>query len=419
MDEKLYGRSCQAAGEDARENGASDVPKQGADWLSEKTYRGSAYDPRGIEQWLAERAAAGDELVNWNRFREGEPRRCKFYLEPAAKKGKPDAALCEKRALMGWEFVCTSKDDVFCVWRGDAAARTPSPRECTESYAYRAVCGKLRRSYFMSLVPLLIAAAICWWIASRSALPVHGLVTSGPETVLQGAALLSSFPFAALSDMRERGNLRALKRAMESGERVDAAGRDRWAKLGKIVSVVFLILTFVLGLYGRDASGGKGYDAPPLPYLSAEALGGNAADWYELCEQRTPLGGRVCSVYEPPYVTSVGRCLVYSTELDFYELKLTPLAAPLMHELRDYFMTEQFARPLTLKGFDEAYYFSEAPGSGRFYYEGGFLKKGYPPQYLLLRRGGQVLFYRAEAPESLLGHLGEFAEIFDQYGEEQ
>ena len=43
--------------------------------------------------------------------------------------------------------------------------------------------------------------------------------------------------------------------------------------------------------------------------------------------------------------------------------------------------------------------------------------KDWEPQFLLLRRGGEVLFYRAEAPESLLDHLDTFAEIFEQYSE--
>ena len=47
----------------------------------------------------------------------------------------------------------------------------------------------------------------------------------------------------------------------------------------------------------------------------------------------------------------------------------------------------------------------------------GILKKSWEPQFLLLRRGGQVLFYRAEVPDDLRDHLDEFVEIFDQYSE--
>ena len=162
---------------------------------------------------------------------------------------------------------------------------------------------------------------------------------------------------------------------------------------------------------------GDSYDEPTLPYLRAEELGGNPFDW---CNQRdisTPLGGHVYSVGETPYAARVNDWEQYSTEVEFYAPRISALAKPLMHELRDYFMTDQFAQPLTLDGFDEAYYFEEAPNSGRLYYEKGILKKGWEPQFLLLRRGGQMLFYRAEVPDDLRDHLDEFADIFDRYSE--
>lgn len=419
MDEKLHELSRQAAEETACANNAESAPKteSGAGGLSEKSFRGSAYDPRGIERWLAERAADGDELVDWNRFRTGEPRRCKFYLEPAAEKGGPDAALRKRRALAGWKFVCTSKNGVFYVWRGEAAAHTPAPRECTESYAYRTVRGKLLRSRLSQLLLPLAAALLCWWTVRESDLPVRGLITVGTESIVQGVSLLSSLVFAALSDAQERRNLRALKRAMENGESVGPARRDRWAKPGKIVSVVFLILTFVLGLYGRGASDGEMYDTPPLPYVSAEMLGGDAVDWYELCEQRTVLGGHISALGEPPYAGMIGDWWLYSTELDFYALRISALAAPLTHELRDYFAAsgdhhESSARKIEADGFDEAYYiantFFRYPNSAAP--EDRIVR-----QFLILRRGGCVLFYRTEAPEGLLGHLDEFETVFEQY----
>ena len=44
----------------------------------------SAYDPRGIEQWLSERAAEGKLLLRYDDFVIGEPRDCRYHLEPAA-----------------------------------------------------------------------------------------------------------------------------------------------------------------------------------------------------------------------------------------------------------------------------------------------------------------------------------------------
>ena len=46
----------------------------------------SAYDPRGIEQWLSERAAEGKLLLRYDDFVIGEPRDCRYHLNDG--KGK-------------------------------------------------------------------------------------------------------------------------------------------------------------------------------------------------------------------------------------------------------------------------------------------------------------------------------------------
>lgn len=61
----------------------------------------SAYDPRGIEQWLSERAAEGKLLLRYDDFVIGEPRDCRYHLEPAADDDDPDELLREKRARLG------------------------------------------------------------------------------------------------------------------------------------------------------------------------------------------------------------------------------------------------------------------------------------------------------------------------------
>ena len=409
--------------EDLRET--TGLPESGGTAPNEETepetksirFAPSAYDPRGIEQWLSERAAEGKFLLRYDDFVIGEPRDCRYHLEPAADDDDPDESLREKRARLGWEYVCRTKDGIFYIWRGDRTAHVPTPKACTDSYGYRTVRKKLLWNRLVPLILLFVIVAIFQWLVSKSDLPVRSLITIGPEVAIQGAALLSSLIFAALSDAQERKNLLSLKHAMEDGERVGVAQRDRWATPGKVVSLIILVLPLVLGLVGRNTSAAEEYDTPPLPYISAEALGGDAADWYELREQKTPFGGRVSMLGEPPYGGMINNWMQYSTELDFYAPRISMLAKPLTRELRDYFMTDQFAQPLALDGFDEAYYFEEAPNSGRLYYEEGILKKGWEPQFLLLRRGGQVLFYRAEVPDDLRDRLDEFAAIFDQYSE--
>ena len=371
----------------------------------------SAYDPRGIEQWLSERAAEGKLLLRYDDFVIGEPRDCRYHLEPAADDDDPDETLREKRARLGWEYVCRTKDGIFYIWRGEKTAHVPTPKDCTDSYGYRTVRKKLLWNRLVPLILLLVIVAIFHWLVSKSDLPVHGLVTIGPDVTIQGAALLSSLIFAALSDAQERKNLLALKHAMEDGERVGVAQRDRWATPGKIVSLIILVLPLVLGLVGRNTSAAEEYDTPPLPYISAEALGGDAADWYELREQKTPFGGRVSMLGEKPRAGTIENWRLYSTELDFYVPRISVLAVPLTHELRDYFM-ENDAQTLFIDGFDEAYYAEFIKPNTRFPNEPDEVH-----QFLILRRGGEVLYFRTEAPDSLREHLDEFADIFNQYSE--
>ena len=371
----------------------------------------SAYDPRGIEQWLSERAAEGKLLLRYDDFVIGEPRDCRYHLEPAADDDDPDETLREKRARLGWEYVCRTKDGIFYIWRGEKTAHVPTPKVCIDSYGYCTVRKKLLWNRLVPFILLLAIVVIFHWLVSKSDLPVHGLVTIGPDVTIQGAALLSSLIFAALSDAQERKNILALKHAMEDGERVGVAQRDRWATLGKVVSLIILVLPLVLGLVGRNTSAAEEYDTPPLPYISAEALGGDAADWYELREQKTPFGGRMSMLGEKPRAGTIENWRLYSTELDFYVPRISVLAVPLTHELRDYFM-ENDAQTLFIDGFDEAYYAEFTGPNTRLPNEPDEVR-----QFLILRRGGEVLYFRTEAPDSLREHLDEFADIFNQYSE--
>lgn len=89
----------------------------------------SAYDPRGIEQWLSERAAEGKLLLRYDDFVIGEPRDCRYHLEPAADDDDPDESLREKRARLGWEYVCGRRT----AFSTSGAAKRPrtSPRRRT------------------------------------------------------------------------------------------------------------------------------------------------------------------------------------------------------------------------------------------------------------------------------------------------
>ena len=363
-------------------------------------FKVSAYDPRGIEQWLSERAAEGEFLLRGSDFALGEPRECRYHLEPALDDDDPDERLCETRAQMGWDYVCRTKDGIFYIWRGGMSARAPSPRPCTDSYAYRRLRKKMRGSYFLPLISLASFAVIVYILAYLPKLPILSLITMTKSAALQIIALLLSCFLALLSDAQERREMRALKRAMEDCERTEKMQRNRWARLNRLFGIVMSVLPLMLIIYvGSGSPYSEAYDEPTLPYISAEALGGETGEWYEVRDLTTPLFGRVRSVGETPYVERVNDWWQYSTEVDFFAPRISALAKPLTRELRDYFMGSG-AQTLSLDSFDEAYYAENTSGD---------------TQFLILRRGGEVLYFRTAAGDDLRDRLEEFAELFDQY----
>lgn len=375
-------------------------------------FKVSAYDPRGIEQWLSERAAEGKLLLRGDEFVIGEPRECRYHLEPALDDDDPDERLCETRAQMGWDYVCRTKDGIFYIWRGGMSARAPSPRPCTDSYAYRRLRKKMRGSYFLPLISLASFAVIVYILAYLPKLPILSLITMTKSAALQIIALLLSCFLALLSDAQERREMRALKRAMEDCERTEKMQRNRWARLNRLLGIVMSVLPLMLIVsVGSGSPYSEAYDEPTLPYFRAEELGGDPFDWCYQRDLSTPLSGHVYSVGETPYAGMIDDWEQLSTELDFYAPRISVLAAPLAHELRDYFM-ESGAQTLSLDGFDEAYYIENT-----FY---RYANSTAPEdrivrQFLILRRGGEVLYFRTEAGDDLRDRLEEFAELFDQY----
>lgn len=363
-------------------------------------FKVSAYDPRGIEQWLSERAAEGKLLLRGDEFVIGEPCECRYHLEPALDDADPDKRTRETRAQMGWDYVCRTKDGIFYIWRGGMSARAPSPRPCTDSYGYRRLRKKMRGSYFLPLVSLASFAVIVYILAYLPKLPILSLITMTKSAALQIIPLLLSCFLALLSDAQERREMRALKRAMEDCERTEKMQRNRWARLNRLFGIVMSVLPLMLIIYvGSGSPYSEAYDEPTLPYLRAEELGGDPFDWCYQRDLSTPLGGHVYSVGETPHAGMIDDWEQLSTEVDFFAPRISALAKPLTRELRDYFMGSG-AQTLSLDSFDEAYYAENISGD---------------TQFLILRRGGEVLYFRTAAGDDLRDRLEEFAELFDQY----
>ena len=331
----------------------------------------------------------------------GEPCECRYHLEPALDDADPDKRTRETRAQMGWDYVCRTKDGIFYIWRGGMSARAPSPRPCTDSYGYRTLRKKLRRSYFLPMIFLVVDIWLVYFLFSALSLPVMSFLTMEKSEVIQFVSIILGSILGILSEAKERNEMWTLKRAMEACERVEKMPRNRWAKADRALTIIAGVLALALIFWRvNDTAYGDSYDEPPLPYIGTEMLGGErGSDWYGVRDLSTLLGGHVYSVGETPYAGTIDTWMQYSTELDFYVPRISVLAVPLTHELRDYFMGSD-AQTLSLDSFDEAYYAENTSGD---------------TQFLILRRGGEVLYFRTAAGDDLRDRLEEFAELFDQY----
>ena len=413
MDERLHELSRRAAEEAACTNDAANTPDGETEAKTKSIrFKVSAYDPRGIEQWLSERAAEGKLLLRGDDFVIGAPCECRYHLEPALDDDDPNERTRETRAQMGWDYVCRTQDGIFYIWRGDKTARAPSPRPCTDSYGYRRLRKKMRGSYFLPLLYLVADVLLIYLLFYVWSIPLLSLLTMPKNDVIQGVSLFLGSIIGMFSGAQERKEMRTLKRAMEDCGRTEKMPRNRWTGVDRALSLIVVVL-MVAVLFGKGGYSkyGDDYDEPTLPYLRAEELGGDPFDWCYQRDLSTPLGGHVYSVGETPYAGMIDGWEQLSTEAEFYAPRISMLAAPLAHELRDYFMGSD-AQTLSIDGFDEAYYVEFIKPNTRFPNEPDEVH-----QFLILRRGGEVLYFRTEAPDDLRDRLDEFAAIFDQYSE--
>ena len=354
----------------------------------------SPYDLRALETWLAELAADGLELAgSWKEFQEGEKREKRFYIEPAAEKGEPPQSLRASRAVQGWEYVCSMEKDAFYVWRSvDETAQRPRARELAGSWADKRLGRKLLWWWGGEL---LVAALTVWaflFCLYDVNMPVWTLLTNGGAQTSSLTLLLGAF-CGFWATRREHRDLRLLRRAVREGTYQEAvAQHTAWYEAMRWLPFVVTLLLLVPFAQRRN-SYIRPEDYPP--FLAAEDLGG-VSEERDAQKRSTPLCD-VLVVQEGGLADFRSRSnwWLCTTQLEVYRPRPGAFARPLSRELSEHYSMAQVD---TLDDTDAVWY-------GR----DGVV------QYLLLRRGGRVLFYRTDAPGDLRAHLSEFAALLAAY----
>ena len=357
----------------------------------------SEYDIPAMEAWLSQQAAEGRELVDWCRFRQAEPRDCRFALEPAEKgQYKPGEEQREAYGEAGWAFVCSSS--LFLVWRSTRPDAVPLRTDPTaDSWAYGRLWKRVRNGTLWDILVLL--GVLAFWLGRRcfllSTIRAGGtwkfLIFLAAETVTAVYLLLDLRTFRQLLDSLRCGFPMSSRRL-----------RPRRRALLFCIPLAMILLNLVSMANLLTDSGGVPLAEDPVPYLAAETLGGQGGS--VTVERRGDLLGESVLVCQgkPNVVwkrdpqpgnlpgSDILR-IVYDTQQETVTLRVPALAGAVLREFTAYI--EEEARELPQPLGEDAYYLLDENGV----------------QHLAFRAGGTVVYLRTDAPGDLREHLEEIA----------
>ena len=319
----------------------------------------SLYDVAAQQAWLEDEAAKGRFLSAYRSgvfpsvsFTEGPPRAVRYRLEPLGRKEDgPDGERREVYAALGWDYVCTVKG-AFHIWRcgGPEAAELDTDPVVRES-GCDFQCRRLRRTEFFC-----------------------------------GAVLLAALVFAVTQDLYWTWSFRRFVRALKTGIPMP---QRRPYRLSRLLAAAALAV-YVLFLVSRCAALFRPSTRPFTP--APEGTPCVAAELDPAAETEGPLAIRWRNwltpeqwwVVEPP-----------GYESRYYRLASSVLAEPLEESLLARFRQRGVTlAPAACGGLDSAW----LGGNDR-------------TQYLLARRGGQVLWAAVPLEADLAGNLDAYAAI--------
>ena len=357
-----------------------------------KTLPESIYDFPAIEGWLSDCARQGlvvEKLSrNYAGFREGVPEERRFRLEPCMDRpAKLDEELLQAYEEAGWELTTSMERPKLYLWR----SIRPDPAEIhtepeTEALALNWVAKQLKQELWVfGICDFLVLGILV--LGALQAGVVLPFVRRGFNSLpLNGFVLLwTSGMF--LSELRVFRRLRSrLAAGIPMGHAAPYGRRTRLWRIYWVVGVLLALLCLV-DTFG-DSDQRFYLPEDPLPVVSAADLGCLDEDGSgEL--HREPLTGDRLYVWQGR--TADGR--VTACHWEVYDLRLSFLAPQLLRDLARREVKGEAGlspEPVADQRFDEVRWL-QADGA----------------QYLLARRGGRVVYLRANVPEPLTDHLAE------------
>ena len=317
----------------------------------------SLYDVAAQQAWLEDEAAKGRFLSAYRSgvfpsvsFTEGPPRAVRYRLEPLGRKEDcPDGERREVYAALGWDYVCTVKG-AFHIWRcGDPESAELDTDPVVRGSAYDLQCRRLRRTELFC-----------------------------------GAVLLAALVFAVTQDLYWTWSFRRFVRALKTGIPMPQRRPYRLSRLLAAAALAVYVLFLVSRCAALFRPSTRPFTPAPegTPCVAAEQLDPAAETEGPLAIRwRNWLTPEQWWVVEPP-----------GYESRYYRLASSVLAEPLEESLLAQFRQRGVTlAPAACGGLDSAWL-------------GG-------AQYLLARRGGQVLWAAVPLEADLAGNLDAYAAI--------
>lgn len=230
----------------------------------------STYDVAAQQAWLEDMAAKGKFLSSYGRgfadFYDSAPKAVRYRMEPLARKeDRPDPDRRDVYRSLGWEYVCTARGS-FHIWRcDDPAAPELETDPVVQGMAYGYQRRVLRRGSFavaaIWAVPILLV--LYFQLAMKGA--YLSRLTESWTPVWEALALLAMLAFALSQGLHWVLSFRRFVCALEQGI---PQPRRRPYRVSRLLSAAALAV-YVLFLVSRCAAL---FQSPSRPFVPVDDL---------------------------------------------------------------------------------------------------------------------------------------------------
>lgn len=319
----------------------------------------SLYDIRGVESWLEDMAKRGLMLKKlrptFSTFEKGPAQALRYRVEPFKRSMDTEVpqAMVDLYQDFGWTLVCAPQDLlVFSTQDPDAPEPHSDPE--LQGQLWKKLYRSRRWNFFFGLVMTLVLLIGVPCALFHKGTPILTLLTTNaPILIVYLIFFLVELP-GLWADARR---LALIVQQLEEGVPLDhrtAYPRRRWSEIATLAATILLLAVLIAVQYVLPLTGGgirPPEDLTAFPALSLTELEGEELQFHGYSQERYIDGewrtvnySNFCEQHH--YLFCWNQWEVVQTgdiepdgwrrmEINWYDLPLSPLSAPLARELLD------------------------------------------------------------------------------------